>query len=318
MAREHARILCSIWRPDSEFRNRSAAAQRLYFLVLSQRELNNAGVIPLMVAKWARAAPDTSIADVEKALAELVEHRYWIVDDDTAELLVRTFMRNDGILKHPHMRRSGLRSAEQVESPRLRSAIAVELRRSGDPEALAVAARLHPEAVKSGTESTHRDGIPMPSDEVLEQPNSTGTGEPNAMPSSQVRGYGGVGEGGSLAVGDEVKKEGKSESPPALNGSAPKIEPQRDDGPPPDRCQRHRDVADPPACRGCGDARQRAETWRADHARRTAEAGRRCRWCDAEGWRIYPDALHLGPLRPGVKCDHTPLVEHQAAVEASR
>ncbi|MDN5854343.1 MAG: hypothetical protein L0K86_16115 [Actinomycetia bacterium] len=167
MAREHARILCSVWRPDSDFRTLTPDAQRLYFLLLSQRELNNAGVMPVMVNKWARCSAGTTSGDVEKALAELAEHRYVLVDWDTEELFVRTFMRNDGILKHPYTRRSALRSAEQIESPMLRREAAADLLRTGHPEGIETASRLDPDAtqtthrdaIDSGTQTTHRDAI---------------------------------------------------------------------------------------------------------------------------------------------------------------
>ena len=67
MAREHARIQCSIWRPGDDFRERSPEAQRLYFLIVSQPQLNNAGLIPLMVNKWARCSAHTDASDIEKA-----------------------------------------------------------------------------------------------------------------------------------------------------------------------------------------------------------------------------------------------------------
>src|SRR5690606_35065311 len=57
------------------------------------------------------------------------DHRFIVVDYDTEELLIRSFIRNDGVWKQPKVLAIALEEAEQVASPRLRRAIAVELKR---------------------------------------------------------------------------------------------------------------------------------------------------------------------------------------------
>jgi len=52
-----------------------------------------------------------------------------VVDDDTEELLVRSFIRNDGVAGQPNVLKMALREAQQTASPRLRSTLATELRR---------------------------------------------------------------------------------------------------------------------------------------------------------------------------------------------
>jgi hypothetical protein len=126
--RSHARILVSIW-TDPDFRALSPEAQRAYMLLLSQGSLNNAGVLPLTVKRWAAGCHATTTGDVEKALAELDDHRYVVVDEDTEEVLVRSFIRNDGISKQPQMLKSALKEAVGIESARLRSVLAQELRK---------------------------------------------------------------------------------------------------------------------------------------------------------------------------------------------
>lgn len=286
MAREHARILCSIWRPGDDFRDRSPEAQRLYFLLLSQRELNNAGVMPLMLTKWARCSAGTTTADVEAALTELVEHRYVLVDHDTEELLVRTFVRNDGILKHPYTRRSALRSAEQIESRRLRSELARELVLIGDPEGIATASRLDPDAVpstrrdafRSGTSTTHRDAIESGTRTTHRDGIESGT--------STTHGGGeGVGEGGGVPVPENLGGGGKTIKPPP-----PNLDPLNP------RCTRHRDIPadDPgPNCRQCRDARLDVE--------RLAESGVLDDRAVRDAWRAAVDDCD--------ECDHNGKLE---------
>jgi hypothetical protein len=141
--RSHARILVSIW-TDTDFRALSPEAQRTYMLLLSQGSLNNAGVLPLTVKRWAAGCNATTTGDVEKALAELDEHRYVAVDEDTEELLVRSFIRNDGISKQPQMLKSALKEAVGIESPRLRAVLAQELRRLGRDDCSFTADQIDP------------------------------------------------------------------------------------------------------------------------------------------------------------------------------
>lgn len=156
MARDHGRVLCAIWR-DKDFRQRTPGAQRLYMLLLSQSNVNNAGVLPLQVTKWAKGCDQTSSEDIQSALDELSEHRFVFYDEDTEEALIRSYMRNDGVMKHKYIWTNALRCAEHTESPALREALAEELLRTRRKDAEAVAATLigmPPEP--------DPDGIPIP------------------------------------------------------------------------------------------------------------------------------------------------------------
>ncbi|MCP2204000.1 hypothetical protein LX90_007729 [Lentzea flava] len=153
MSREHARILTAIWR-DDDFRALSPEAQRLYFLLLSQPTINQAGVLPLTVSRWARGCSATSVADIEAALAELDRARFAVVDADTDEVLVRAFLRKDGVAKQPNVLKAAFRYALAVESPRLRAVLAAELRRLDHVHADAVADTLDGTSTYHQTEPT--------------------------------------------------------------------------------------------------------------------------------------------------------------------
>jgi hypothetical protein len=183
--RDHGRILVSIW-DDDDFINLTPGAQRLYMLLLSQRGINNAGMLPTQIRKWAKRSAHTSIEDVETALAELIEARFVYVDDETEETLIRSFIRNDGIAKQPNVLKNALRCAEAVESPILRAVLADELRRLGRGDAAAVADRIIPTA----------DTVPSPSgtlSEPFENPSSNpagrgkGRGETHLLDNSSLK-----------------------------------------------------------------------------------------------------------------------------------
>lgn len=143
MARTHARIWCSIW-DDPDFIQLSPQAQRLYLMLTSQDSCDNAGRLPLTARRWAKGSTQTDTGDIEKALAELEAALFVIVDYDTEEVLIRSFMRWDGIVKQPQMMKSALREALRVKSPRLRAALARELRRLGRDDASFTADQIDP------------------------------------------------------------------------------------------------------------------------------------------------------------------------------
>lgn len=151
MARDHGRILCRIWQ-DKDFRALPRTTQALYMQLLSQPSVNNAGVLPLQISKWAKGCDELDEGSIADDLLALVDRGFVMVDEDTEEVLIRTFVRNDGVLAHKYIFKNALRCAEAVESPALRHALAVELRRVGRPEANAVAEILmasapHPDVV---------------------------------------------------------------------------------------------------------------------------------------------------------------------------
>lgn len=94
MARSHGKIHADIWR-DPDFRSLTAAAQRLFFVLLSQPKLTLVGSLDLTVSKWAKLAADTSTGAVEDAMDELGRHGYVVVDKDVDELVIRSFTKHD-------------------------------------------------------------------------------------------------------------------------------------------------------------------------------------------------------------------------------
>lgn len=128
MARSHARLQIGVFSTDDDLRACSPHAKLLYVVLLQDPALNNAGVVVLREAMW---ADDAGLTDdeLEKALLELVDRRFVVVDRRTAELLVRTFIRNDKVYEQPNVLKGALAQAAQILSPALRRSLASELRR---------------------------------------------------------------------------------------------------------------------------------------------------------------------------------------------
>lgn len=128
MSREHAQIKLAIW-ADDEFRDLSPGAQHLYFVLLTSPALSYCGVTDWRPKRIAAAANGWTATDVEQAAKELADRLYLVVDDDTEEVLIRSFLRNDGLMARERMATAMAKAYSTVASPRLRGVLVHELKR---------------------------------------------------------------------------------------------------------------------------------------------------------------------------------------------
>ncbi|WP_181785617.1 hypothetical protein [Streptomyces phytophilus] len=128
MARGHGRILTSIWE-DPDFLALDERAQRLYLFLISQPNLNHAGLLDLTLRRWARKARGLTVAELEKRIADLEDARFVVVDEDTEELLIRSFVRNDGVWRMPKVMGAMVSGALEMTSRRLQRALLAEMDR---------------------------------------------------------------------------------------------------------------------------------------------------------------------------------------------
>lgn len=128
MARDHARIGVDIW-DDPEWTALTSLQQTVYLALISARGLSYCGVLPLIPARLARVARDLSVRKVTAALDALEAGRFLVIDHDTAEILVRSYVRHDGLLKQPNVTKALVSALRKVDSARIREAVKVELAR---------------------------------------------------------------------------------------------------------------------------------------------------------------------------------------------
>jgi hypothetical protein len=119
MARVYGKLLCAAW-GDTDFISLSAQAQRMYMLVVSQPTVSTCGVLDYVPARWARYAPGMTAEDVETLIDELEARRYVHVDRDYSELLIRSFVKNDGVCAKWPMLKSMWSAFDAIASPMLR------------------------------------------------------------------------------------------------------------------------------------------------------------------------------------------------------
>lgn len=133
MAREFAQTKLTIW-TDEDFLDLSPAAQHLYFVLKTSPSLSYAGVADWRPNRVVAKARGWTLDQLEAAADELIEGRFIVVDEDTEEVLVRSFVRHDGLMKQPKMATAMASALSMVASRTLRGVVVHELRRLRDAE----------------------------------------------------------------------------------------------------------------------------------------------------------------------------------------
>lgn len=329
MARTHGRVSVSIW-ADADWLALPMSAQWLYLALVSQADINHAGIVSLTTKRWAQLCAERDPALIADTLKVLEEARFIVVDEDTEQVLVRTFMRNDGVAKQSNTLKTACASILLVRSPRIRAALLAELRRLDVPKIRSLrpsrADHPIPYDVYMGTVAALSGDEPDPSDRAPITPSdgygSDGYGcEPIPRRRAGEGAGAGVGEvpvsrSEELSLGESPRprRRPRTETPGQLPMAA--SVPARPDIP--DRCPRCARLGlapeDPgPNCPACGrlrQSRERRDASRAGWTERTAAEERAarqhaaddCDRCDEASWLLeYPGGP---PVEPAAKCTH--------------
>lgn len=126
--RDFAQIKLSIWNDDS-FLDLSSDAQLLYFVLISHPTMNRAGVGTWHAGRLSGLCASWSRPVVESAARELIDGLFIVIDEDTDEFLVRTFVRHDGLMKQRNLATTMAREFAAVGSRAIKGVVVWELRR---------------------------------------------------------------------------------------------------------------------------------------------------------------------------------------------
>lgn len=127
MARTSSYFKTSIW--GDEFRALPVAAQHLYIAMWTSAGLSYAGVADWRPARLAKVASDLTPESVVEAGLILHHGLYIVVDEETEEVLIRTFIRNDGLMDQPNVAAAMVTDYHRIASPAIRGVIVFELQR---------------------------------------------------------------------------------------------------------------------------------------------------------------------------------------------
>lgn len=130
MAREFAQIKLAIW-ADDDWRDLSPLARYLYLTLLTSPTLSHCGVADWRPSRLS-ALNGMAAGDIETCGSELIETLYLVIDEDSEEALIRSFVRNDGLMKQPKMAVAMASAHAAVASQGIRGVIVHELKRLKD------------------------------------------------------------------------------------------------------------------------------------------------------------------------------------------
>src|SRR5690625_3268799 len=125
VAREYARVKLAIW-ADADFRRLTDTAQALYFRLITSPTMSLCGVADWRPKRIAALTEGMTVRGVEKAAAELSASGYIVIDDETEEVLVRSFIRHDGLIKTPNIAAAMVKDYAATASPNLQAFIVWE------------------------------------------------------------------------------------------------------------------------------------------------------------------------------------------------
>jgi hypothetical protein len=114
---------------DDDWRSLTREAQHLYMMLLSDPKLDYCGVTTWHPGKLAQRSGETTGADILIAGAELANRYFIVIDEETEEVLVRSYLRHDPIMKHPKLSVTVTKDFAVVGSKKIRAVIVHELQR---------------------------------------------------------------------------------------------------------------------------------------------------------------------------------------------
>ena len=128
MARKYAAIKSSLF-GDPGWRALSTAAQHLYIVLLAHPALSYAGVVDWRPNRICLLADGWSEVDIYYAAQELSLNGWIVIDEQSEEVLVRSFLRHDSAMDQPHLAISMIKAYDAIASGQIREAIIFELNR---------------------------------------------------------------------------------------------------------------------------------------------------------------------------------------------
>ncbi|KKI20572.1 MULTISPECIES: hypothetical protein [unclassified Leucobacter] len=136
LARSYANIRINMW-SDEDWRNISGAAKLLYITLLCHDTLNYAGVADWRPGKFAPLIdPNWTAEDVRNAAAELERAFFVVISEESEEILIRSFLKHDGLMKQPKMAQAMTTAFASIASLELRQVLAFEVQklRNNNPD----------------------------------------------------------------------------------------------------------------------------------------------------------------------------------------
>lgn len=314
--KDHAEINLAIW-GDDDWLDLTPPAQHLYFVLWTSPQLSYCGSGEWHPGRIAAMSKTWTPESVEVAAVELSRELFLLIDTDTEEFLLRSWIKHDALWKKPNMAVSMANARAALASRKLRGVIVHEVqkikaRNLADAKAsdeVTVSGGWQRDAVKDLLAQKAVDPATLDPFTPTLTPSPTPTPTPTPTP--------GLTPGLTVSPGVGVNpppNPGPTPTPapltPTTKGGYVSTEGHLGaDGLPSPHCQSHPNGTERP-CRPCGDAK--ARHFAAVKQRDDDELQRRwalrdnCPLCDSDGWARDDEGA------PTIRCTHpdSPEVRH--------
>ncbi|WAY18417.1 hypothetical protein OF855_24580 [Mycolicibacterium fortuitum] len=288
--KDHSEINLAIW-GDDDWLDLTPPAQHLYFVLWTSPQLSYCGAGEWHPGRIAAMSKDWTVQSVEAAAAEISRELFLIIDTNTEEFLLRSWIKHDGLWRKPNMAVSMANARAALASRTLRGVVVHEVqkikaRNEADAKAnsdVVVSAGWQREAVKELLSQKAIDPATLEPFTPRLTPTPTPPLTPGPTPGLTVKRGDGV---------NPLSNPGPTPTPAPFSYSNSKEGYVSTEGhlEPPSRCPTHINHPKPPKCPDCADARRAHDAWltarRNDelrHRRAIKTARDNCPECDANG-----------------------------------
>ena len=114
---------------DADWRALSHTAQWLYWALIGSESLTACGAMDYKPKHLQALSPTMNVGGIEAAMDELRARHFVVLDDETDELLIRSFVRNDDVVLNRNMMVAVVKAGRKLASLRLQGVLAFELLR---------------------------------------------------------------------------------------------------------------------------------------------------------------------------------------------
>lgn len=121
-----AQIRPEMW-IDDEWRDLTKDAQHLYLAMLTDPQRSYCGLVAWKPLAIIQRAKEWTVLELMRAAVELSYAHFLVFDQETDEVLVRSFMRHDGLLGQPRMAVSVANAFGVIGSNKIRAVVVHEL-----------------------------------------------------------------------------------------------------------------------------------------------------------------------------------------------
>lgn len=132
MARKFGRYLVSTGR-DSDWASLTTTHHDCFMALVASGDISWCGVVPYFPARYVLAA-DLNERKVAKVWDELEALDYLVIDRKFGEVLVRSFVRHDEVLKKPNITKALILAWGRIRSPKVAFSLLCELARLADEQ----------------------------------------------------------------------------------------------------------------------------------------------------------------------------------------